>query len=128
MLVFVFYIYLPLPDVPFPVVEPFPFPTWIYKVIDLKYKNSLNFFQCGSKFTIAEVIEEEADELGGGGCKSDGRFDDELTFDGCVGDELQCKSKKWINLNLKTAGEEHKLSLFDAFLTSFESVAQNSMN
>lgn len=40
------------------------------------------------KFTNADVIEEEADELGGGGCMSDGRFDDELTFDGCVGDEL----------------------------------------
>lgn len=54
----------------------------------------MNFVQFDSTFTIAEVIEEEADELGGGGCKSDDKFDDELTFDGCVGDELQCESKE----------------------------------
>lgn len=31
---------------------------------------------------------EEPDELDGGGRASDGRFDNELTFDGSVGDEL----------------------------------------
>lgn len=35
-----------------------------------------------------EVIKLEADEFGGGCCILDDRFDDELTFDGCVGDEL----------------------------------------
>lgn len=50
-----------------------------------------------SLFTIAEVIEEEADELGGGGCMSDGKFDDELTFDGSVGDELQFQSETKTN-------------------------------
>lgn len=32
---------------------------------------------------------EEADELDGGGCMSDGKCDDELTVDGSVGDELK---------------------------------------
>lgn len=59
---------LPLPDcVPFPVAdEPFPFRTWVN----------------------ADVMADEADELDGGGRVSDGRLDDELIFDGNVGDEL----------------------------------------
>lgn len=38
--------------------------------------------------TNAEVMADEADELDGGGRVSDGKFDDELMFDGSVGDEL----------------------------------------
>lgn len=44
------------------------------------------------QFTNADVIKEEADELCGFGCKSDGKFD-ELTFDGSVGDELLNRQK-----------------------------------
>lgn len=88
---------------------------------------SIKYFKY-SKITIAEVIKEEADELGGGGCMSDGKFDDELTFDGCVGDELQCQSKiEPINCTLKSLFSKKKI-LLKKFLTSFESVAQNSMN
>lgn len=58
-------------------------PTLVSKSFDKKNRKMYI-----KKFTNADVIEEEADELGGGGCMSDGRFDDELTFDGCVGDEL----------------------------------------
>lgn len=38
--------------------------------------------------TNAEEMADEADELDGGGRVSDGRFDDELIFDGSDGDEL----------------------------------------
>lgn len=38
--------------------------------------------------TNAEEMADEADELDGGGRVSDGRIDDELIFDGNVGDEL----------------------------------------
>lgn len=60
--------------------------------------------------TNADVIEEAADELGAGGCMSDGRFDDEFTFDGCVGDELSQSISISLKINESIFGKCNKVS------------------
>lgn len=88
----------------------------------------LKWIELTRTVTIAEVIEEDADELGGCGWMSDGKFDDELTFIGSdVGDKLRNKNER--------RKKNHFLIIFSLNIshsksccTSFESVAQNSVN